>query len=138
MNFENNPQYFHQFTKGSASSSDEEEEEQDEVDDSPNAFREVTVDLCGNENEAEAPAAVADTRKDEPEEETVAIRTRDYQLEMFEESMKRNVIVSMETGSGKTYVAILRVIAELERCPEDRVSSLVSSRLEGDIWAKTC
>lgn len=43
-------------------------------------------------------------------------KPRSYQLEMFEESMRRNIIVAMETGSGKTYVAIMRIRAELERC----------------------
>lgn len=39
---------------------------------------------------------------------------------MFERSMKGNIIVAMDTGSGKTHVALLRIAAELERCPSDR------------------
>lgn len=31
-------------------------------------------------------------------------RARSYQLEMLEESMKRNIIVAAETGSGKTFM----------------------------------
>ena len=32
---------------------------------------------------------------------------RPYQLEMFEQSMKRNIIVAAETGSGKTLMYII-------------------------------
>lgn len=31
-------------------------------------------------------------------------KVRSYQLEMLEESMKRNIIVAAETGSGKTFM----------------------------------
>ncbi|CAF9929326.1 MAG: Dicer-like protein 2, partial [Alectoria fallacina] len=31
-----------------------------------------------------------------------AFKPRPYQLEMLEESMRRNIIVAMDTGSGKT------------------------------------
>ena len=40
---------------------------------------------------------------------------RAYQLEMLEESMKRNIIVVMDTGTGKTQVAVLRIKEEIER-----------------------
>ena len=46
---------------------------------------------------------------------------RPYQLEMLEESMRRNIIVAMGTGSGKTLIAILRIQAELERCASDQI-----------------
>ncbi|KAF1812933.1 ATP-dependent helicase dcl2 [Eremomyces bilateralis CBS 781.70] len=49
------------------------------------------------------------------------IRTRSYQMEMFERSMKGNVIVAMDTGSGKTHIALLRIMAELERCGPDKL-----------------
>jgi ERCC4-related helicase len=39
----------------------------------------------------EKPATVAES-----------LASRSYQLEMFERSMKENIIVCMETGSGKT------------------------------------
>ncbi|KAH8433815.1 Dicer-like protein 2 [Aspergillus melleus] len=39
---------------------------------------------------------------------------RNYQLEMFEASMKENIIVAMDTGSGKTNIALLRIKGELE------------------------
>ncbi|KAI9690851.1 MAG: hypothetical protein M1822_008470 [Bathelium mastoideum] len=44
-----------------------------------------------------------------------ATRLRTYQDEMLEESLQRNVVVAMDTGSGKTLVAIARIAAELER-----------------------
>jgi len=46
--------------------------------------------------------------------------SRAYQLEMFEQSMQRNIIVCMATGSGKTNVAQLRIDAELQREPFKR------------------
>jgi len=40
---------------------------------------------------------------------------RAYQLEMFHESLKRNIIVAMDTGSGKTLIAVERIRHELLR-----------------------
>lgn len=49
---------------------------------------------------------------------TVALpHTRGYQQEMLEESMKKNIIIALDTGSGKTHIAILRIKAEVEREP---------------------
>ncbi|KAI0591579.1 Dicer-dimer multi-domain protein [Pyrenophora tritici-repentis] len=45
---------------------------------------------------------------------------RAYQAEMVEESMKANIIVVMDTGSGKTHIAIERTRAELETCQPDK------------------
>ncbi|OBT69887.1 hypothetical protein VE03_00456 [Pseudogymnoascus sp. 23342-1-I1] len=42
-------------------------------------------------------------------------QSRLYQLEMFDASMASNII--MDTGSGKTHIAVMRIKAELERCP---------------------
>ncbi|PYH49827.1 putative RNA helicase/RNAse III [Aspergillus saccharolyticus JOP 1030-1] len=44
-------------------------------------------------------------------------RSRSYQTEMFEASLKGNIIVTMGTGSGKTHIALLRIKRELERNP---------------------
>ncbi|CAG9980555.1 unnamed protein product [Clonostachys byssicola] len=62
----------------------------------------------------------------EPEGEAVEDTTenmdsRAYQLEMFQRSLKENVIVAMDTGSGKTQVALLRINAELERGPQKKL-----------------
>ncbi|KAJ6117880.1 hypothetical protein N7523_005778 [Penicillium sp. IBT 18751x] len=43
-----------------------------------------------------------------------AFRPRGYQLEMLEASRQQNIIVAMDTGSGKTHIAVLRIIDELE------------------------
>ncbi|TLD09053.1 uncharacterized protein PgNI_07577 [Pyricularia grisea] len=56
------------------------------------------------------------------EKQPQSIIARAYQIEMFHASMQQNIIVSMDTGSGKTQVAVLRIRAELERtAPEKRV-----------------
>ncbi|KND92581.1 Dicer-like protein 2 [Tolypocladium ophioglossoides CBS 100239] len=47
--------------------------------------------------------------------------SRAYQLEMLDQSLKQNVIVVMDTGSGKTQVAVLRMKAELERSASDKI-----------------
>ncbi|KAF2766032.1 P-loop containing nucleoside triphosphate hydrolase protein [Teratosphaeria nubilosa] len=49
--------------------------------------------------------------KMQPEPE---IRLRSYQHEMLDASLRRNVIVAMDTGSGKTHVAIARIRYVLE------------------------
>ncbi|KAK1596122.1 RNase3 domain-containing protein [Colletotrichum navitas] len=45
----------------------------------------------------------------------VIMNARAYQTEMFAQSMRQNIIVAMDTGSGKTQVAVLRIRAEVER-----------------------
>ncbi|KAJ5979822.1 hypothetical protein N7481_007120, partial [Penicillium waksmanii] len=44
-----------------------------------------------------------------------------YQLEMLDASMKQNIIVAMDTGSGKTHIAVLRIKAELETCASHKL-----------------
>ncbi|MCJ1379666.1 Dicer-like protein 2 [Xylographa soralifera] len=46
---------------------------------------------------------------------------RAYQLEMLAESMRKNIIVAMDTGSGKTHIALLRIAAELDRCGPEKL-----------------
>ncbi|KAH7090455.1 dicer-like protein 2 [Paraphoma chrysanthemicola] len=48
-------------------------------------------------------------------------RLRSYQAEMVEESLKSNIVCVMDTGSGKTHVAIERARAELEICQPNQV-----------------
>ena len=48
--------------------------------------------------------------------------TRGYQQEMFEKSLQRNTIVAMDTGSGKTLIAILRMKFECESGNGDKVN----------------
>ncbi|KAL1901406.1 Dicer-like protein 2 [Sporothrix stenoceras] len=54
-------------------------------------------------------------------EDDLLAQSRLYQVEMFEESLKRNIIVAMDTGTGKTRIAILRIRAELERSPAPKI-----------------
>ncbi|KAL2434721.1 Dicer-like protein 2 [Exophiala dermatitidis] len=61
------------------------------------------------------------TSEEDEEERHGPIRSRAYQIEMFEHSMKGNVIVVMGTGTGKTQVAKLRIEAEFERSPTKRI-----------------
>ncbi|PWY79196.1 dicer-like protein 2-1 [Aspergillus heteromorphus CBS 117.55] len=48
-------------------------------------------------------------------------RPRSYQVEMFEASLKENIIVTMGTGSGKTHIALLRIVRELETNPHQLI-----------------
>ena len=41
--------------------------------------------------------------------------TRKYQQEMLEESLRRNIIIALDTGAGKTHIAVLRMKHEIER-----------------------
>ena len=42
--------------------------------------------------------------------------SRSYQLELLEESLRQNIIIALDTGAGKTHIAVLRIKAEvLER-----------------------
>ncbi|KAJ6091607.1 hypothetical protein N7467_003576 [Penicillium canescens] len=50
-----------------------------------------------------------------------AYRPREYQLEMLDASRKENIIIAMDTGSGKTHIAVLRMLIELETCSPDKM-----------------
>jgi len=41
--------------------------------------------------------------------------TRGYQQEMLEESLRRNIVIALDTGAGKTHIAVLRMKHETER-----------------------
>ncbi|KAI6781506.1 Dicer-like protein-like protein [Emericellopsis cladophorae] len=66
----------------------------------------VDGDSCPDDN-ADETSLVEDSIPESPD-------MRAYQQEMLLESMKGNVIVSMETGSGKTRIAIERMQRQLE------------------------
>ncbi|THH18353.1 hypothetical protein EW146_g2613 [Bondarzewia mesenterica] len=42
-------------------------------------------------------------------------QTRGYQQEMLEESMHKNLVIALDTGAGKTHIAVLRMKMEAER-----------------------
>ncbi|RDX50374.1 P-loop containing nucleoside triphosphate hydrolase protein [Lentinus brumalis] len=45
------------------------------------------------------------------------IHTRAYQQELLDESLHRNIVIALDTGSGKTHIAVLRMKHEAEREP---------------------
>ena len=49
-----------------------------------------------------------------PGEAKPDLRLRSYQQEMLEQSLVQNVIVAMNTGSGKTHIAISRIAEQLK------------------------
>ncbi|GAB7356392.1 hypothetical protein MBLNU459_g7172t1 [Dothideomycetes sp. NU459] len=48
-------------------------------------------------------------------------KLRSYQDELLEQSLARNSIIALDTGSGKTHVAIARARAELESCSREKL-----------------
>ena len=61
--------------------------------------------------------------------ESDMLRPRSYQLEMLEESMKQNIIVAMDTGSGKTHIAVMRIQRELLRCRPDQLAWFIAPKV---------
>ncbi|KZT67223.1 P-loop containing nucleoside triphosphate hydrolase protein [Daedalea quercina L-15889] len=49
--------------------------------------------------------------------ETTVFHTRSYQQELLEESLLSNIVIALDTGSGKTHIAVLRMKHEAEREP---------------------
>lgn len=45
------------------------------------------------------------------------VHTRAYQQELLDESLNHNIIIALDTGSGKTHIAVLRMKLEAEREP---------------------
>ncbi|KAF8625629.1 hypothetical protein AX17_006814 [Amanita inopinata Kibby_2008] len=57
-------------------------------------------------------------KADMPQQATSMPAARGYQQEMLEESLRRNIIIALDTGSGKTHIALLRMKLEAEREPK--------------------
>ncbi|KAK0613764.1 hypothetical protein B0T14DRAFT_437452 [Immersiella caudata] len=68
-----------------------------------------------NHDEPRAESSAGDSTAEEESTGPSTMTARAYQLEMFEMSLKQNIIVTMDTGSGKTQVAVLRIREELQR-----------------------
>ncbi|KAI7469475.1 P-loop containing nucleoside triphosphate hydrolase protein [Hortaea werneckii] len=49
-------------------------------------------------------------------------RLRSYQQEMLGASLEKNIIVAMDTGSGKTHIAVARILAELENSDPAKIA----------------
>lgn len=45
----------------------------------------------------------------------VISQTRGYQQEMLEDSMHKNLVIALDTGAGKTHIAVLRMKWEAEQ-----------------------
>ncbi|RVX68028.1 hypothetical protein B0A52_08439 [Exophiala mesophila] len=52
---------------------------------------------------------------DEDQISSPPLQSRAYQIEIFEKSMRENIIAMLATGSGKTQIAKLRIEAELQK-----------------------
>ncbi|EKM51767.1 uncharacterized protein PHACADRAFT_150441 [Phanerochaete carnosa HHB-10118-sp] len=54
------------------------------------------------------------TTKEEVDLPSPGIVTRGYQQELLDESLRRNIVIALDTGSGKTHIAMLRMKHEVE------------------------
>ncbi|OSX59637.1 hypothetical protein POSPLADRAFT_1149188 [Postia placenta MAD-698-R-SB12] len=57
---------------------------------------------------------MADSEQPETPDKPV-FHTRGYQQELLEESLRMNLVIALDTGSGKTHIAVLRMKLEAER-----------------------
>ncbi|KAA1474785.1 P-loop containing nucleoside triphosphate hydrolase protein [Dentipellis sp. KUC8613] len=61
----------------------------------------------------------ADAQEEQPK--LALPQTRGYQQEMLDESLKKNIVIALDTGAGKTHIAVLRMKLECEQ-PSSKVS----------------
>lgn len=59
-----------------------------------------------------------------------SVTTRGYQQEMLEESKRNNIIIALDTGSGKTHIAVLRIKHEIEHEPHKVCTNDTTARPE--------
>jgi len=59
--------------------------------------------------------------------------TRGYQQEMLEESLINNLIIALDTGSGKTHIAVLRMKIEAEHEPKKVKHILTANAIQNNI-----
>ncbi|KAF8252196.1 P-loop containing nucleoside triphosphate hydrolase protein, partial [Wilcoxina mikolae CBS 423.85] len=73
----------------------------------------ITTTISASMEDPQAPDTVG--TEELPSEDEIVAKPRNYQVEMLEQSLQKNIIVAMDTGSGKTHVAVLRIRNELEK-----------------------
>ncbi|KAF4342995.1 Dicer 2 [Fusarium beomiforme] len=93
-----------------------------------------SITIIATEKATEALGDEADKSQDASPIPRV-MEARAYQREMFEASMKGNVIVAMDTGSGKTQVAVLRIQAELQDSSTEKIVWFLGKTLNVDAWS---
>ncbi|RAL61166.1 hypothetical protein DID88_010505 [Monilinia fructigena] len=71
---------------------------------------------------SQADEAVQSTRWliEQAEKQHIISSARDYQLELFERAKKQNIIAVLDTGSGKTFIAVLLLRYIIDQELEDR------------------
>ncbi|KAH7160714.1 hypothetical protein EDB81DRAFT_324140 [Dactylonectria macrodidyma] len=115
------PRFHHTGGVGDSDSSDMDDPPSDE-DHSPAPLITETVSVSVLLPDGSSGTKAITVIEPKPEAATPEIMSsRAYQLEMLDQSLQRNVIVAMDTGSGKTQVAVLRIKAELETCPPNKL-----------------
>lgn len=70
-----------------------------------------------------APNGASETPESSPEIKLP--KTRGYQQEMLDESMHKNIVIALDTGAGKTHIAVLRMKHEVEKETSKVCGSLV-------------
>jgi hypothetical protein len=80
-----------------------------------------TLMSIGSDDQVTGKEDGEEVQSEEVQSRPEVVNPRGYQREMLEQSLKRNVIVAMDTGSGKTQVAVMRIQHELETRAPDKV-----------------
>src|SRR4051794_22603604 len=69
----------------------------------------TTVELFDTGNNNNPSGAVNEVNVQSPEIVTQALTARKYQIELYEKAKNDNVIAVLDTGSGKTFIAVMLI-----------------------------